>query len=101
MSRGENLMYSPTSCALVFGIIIWVRISSGLITVWPGSWKNSFRVITLSPLVLTIFAVAFKAIRLGATSVDGVALAILLPTVVWLLIWIDFTSVALWQRNGY
>src|SRR5262245_8882299 len=101
MSRGENLMYSPTSCRPVFGIVISVRISSALITVWPGLRKNSSRKTIVSPPALTIFAVAFKAIRLGATSADGAALVLLQPTDVRHLTWIDPTSAALWQRLGY
>src|SRR5262245_10790318 len=63
--------------------------------------KKFLQATILSPPALTIFAVAFKAIILGATSADGVALAILPPTVARFLIWIDPTSAALWQRNGY
>jgi hypothetical protein len=49
---------------------------------------------------LAIFAVALSAIRLGATSADGVALAMLPPMVARFLIWIDPTSAALWAK-GY
>src|SRR4030095_5879652 len=101
MSRGENLIYSPTIRGLLFGIVISVKISSVLMTFCPGPRKNSSMDTVRSPAALAIFAVALSAIRLGATSADGVALAMLPPMVARFLIWIDPTSAALWARKGY
>ncbi len=72
-----------------------VKISSCCMMVFPGPTKNSSSGTDFSPLRPEILALASRTSKAGATSADGVALAMLPPMVARLRIWIEPTSAAL------